>query len=132
MPEIIPANEKPLLRLLGVKRIPRGVTRTPRPETVAGVTPHAVPRITDRTADSKISADKYIITISDNGIGIPQNILGKIFDPFFRADTSRNTEGAGLGLTLSKKIVENHKGTIFVKSEENKGTRVIISLPISS
>jgi len=81
---------------------------------------------------SKISADKYIITISDNGIGIPQNILGKIFDPFFRADTSRNTEGAGLGLTLSKKIVENHKGTISVKSEENKGTRVIISLPISS
>jgi len=80
----------------------------------------------------KISADKYLITISDNGTGISKDIIDKIFDPFFRGDTSRSTEGAGLGLTLSKKIIDNHKGTISIKSEENKGTSVIISLPLAS
>jgi signal transduction histidine kinase len=80
----------------------------------------------------KISLSDYIITISDNGVGIPKNIIHKIFDPFFRGNVSRTANGAGLGLTLVKKIIENHKGTIVVKSEEKKGTNVIISLPISS
>ena len=84
------------------------------------------------TISDKIVSDKYIIEINDSGVGIPEDILGKIFDPFFRGDTSRNTEGAGLGLTLSKKIIENHKGIISIKSQINKGTNVIISLPISS
>ena len=81
------------------------------------------------TIFDKIDSNKYILTISDNGRGIPEDILNKIFDPFFRGDSSRNTEGAGLGLTLSKKIIENHRGTISIKSQENKGTSVIISLP---
>ena len=80
----------------------------------------------------KIISNKYIVTIKDNGIGIREDILSKIFDPFFRGDEARSTEGAGLGLTMSKKIIENHKGTISIKSQENKGTSVIISLPISS
>lgn len=79
-----------------------------------------------------IASDKYIVTISNTGNGISKDIVDKIFDPFFRGDSSRNTEGAGLGLTLSKKIIENHKGTISINSEDNKGTNVIISLPISS
>ena len=84
------------------------------------------------SVSDQISSDKYIITVSDTGVGISKDIIEKVFDPFFRADSSRNTEGAGLGLTLCKKIVENHNGTILIKSEENKGTNVIISLPISS
>ena len=84
------------------------------------------------SVSDQITSGKYIITISDNGIGISKEFLEKVFDPFFRADSSRNTEGAGLGLTLSKKIIENHGGAIVIKSEENKGTNVIISLPISS
>ena len=72
------------------------------------------------------------IVVRDSGIGISDAIKNKIFDPFFRGDLSRNTNGAGLGLTLSRKIVENHKGGIIIKSEENKGTNVMISLPISS
>ena len=80
----------------------------------------------------KVASNKYILTVSDNGSGIPKDILNKIFDPFFRGDASRNTSGAGLGLTLSKKIIENHRGTISIKSQVNKGTNVIISLPISS
>jgi signal transduction histidine kinase len=80
----------------------------------------------------KIVSGEYVVTTSDNGVGIKEDVLNKIFDPFFRGDSSRSTEGAGLGLTLSKKIIENHKGTISIKSQENKGTDVIISLPISS
>jgi signal transduction histidine kinase len=84
------------------------------------------------TISDKIDSNKYILTISDNGSGIPKDILNKIFDPFFRGDLSRSTEGAGLGLTLSKKIIENHNGTISIKSQIEKGTNVIISLPLSS
>lgn len=80
----------------------------------------------------KIVSNKYIVIISDSGRGIGEDILSKIFDPFFRGDEARSTDGAGLGLTLSKKIIENHKGTISIKSQVNKGTNVIISLPISS
>ncbi|MFA6257529.1 MAG: HAMP domain-containing sensor histidine kinase [Candidatus Paceibacterota bacterium] len=77
----------------------------------------------------KIILNNYVLTISDNGIGIQKDVLNKIFDPFFRGDVSRSTSGAGLGLTLSKKIIENHGGSISIKSQENKGTNVIISLP---
>jgi len=85
------------------------------------------------SVSGEISSNKYLITISDNGIGISKDAIDKIFDPFFRGDDgSRSTNGAGLGLTLSKKIIENHKGTITIKSELNKGTTVVIALPLSS
>ena len=84
------------------------------------------------TLSDKIVSGNYVITISDNGVGIPVDTLNKIFDPFFRGDVARSTDGAGLGLTLSKKIIENHKGKIVIKSQVNQGTNVIISLPISS
>jgi signal transduction histidine kinase len=77
----------------------------------------------------EIKLNKYLITVSDNGSGIPKESISKIFDPFFRVNGARNTNGAGLGLTLSKKIIENHRGTISIKSQENKGTDVVISLP---
>ena len=80
----------------------------------------------------KISLNRYILKVNDNGKGISKNILNKIFDPFFRGDISRNKSGAGLGLALSKKIIEDHRGTISIKSELNKGTTVIISLPLFS
>lgn len=81
--------------------------------------------------DKKV-LNKYTLTISDNGKGIEKDVINKIFDSFFRGDSSRHTNGAGLGLTLSKKIIESHKGTISIKSQVNKGTNVIITLPISS
>lgn len=80
----------------------------------------------------KIDSNKYVLIVSDNGIGIPKDIIDKIFNSFFRGSASRNSSGAGLGLTLSKKIIENHRGTIHIKSQVGKGTSVIISLPISS
>lgn len=68
------------------------------------------------------------IKISDNGPGIPPQIIPKIFDPFF---SSGKEKGSGLGLSISKKIVEDHGGTLTVNSEVGKGTDFTITLPSS-
>lgn len=75
------------------------------------------------------------ILIWDEGVGIAQENMGKIFEGFFRVDTpySRVTEGTGLGLPLSKKLVELHGGTLSVESPGlNLGTQVRFTLPIVS
>ncbi len=67
------------------------------------------------------------ILITDNGKGIPSNIIGKIFDPFFT--TKPVGDGTGLGLSVSYGIVKNHKGNIEVESELGRGSTFIITLP---
>ncbi len=73
------------------------------------------------------------ITVTDSGIGIPRNELHKIFQPFYRSSnaSSRNFHGLGLGLYLSRGLVEAHGGTLVAQSEEGQGTTVILSLPVS-
>ena len=68
-----------------------------------------------------------IITVSDNGNGIPQNIVNKIFQPFFT--TKPTGQGTGLGLSLSYDIIKAHGGEIKVESKEWEGTTFIIQLP---
>ncbi len=74
-----------------------------------------------------IADGHYILKIRDNGIGIEENILGKIFDPFFTTKTTG--EAAGVGLYLSREIVQNHKGDISVASVKDEYTEFTISLP---
>lgn len=74
------------------------------------------------------------ITVKDSGIGIPKDDIPYIFDPFYRADKSRaKTErgGYGLGLSIVKEIVANHNGTIDIESEEGRGSKFIVRLPLS-
>lgn len=71
----------------------------------------------------------YIIT-KDNGIGIPENEIKYIYDPFFRASNTKNYEGYGIGLPLTRNILRMHNGKILVNSTENQGTVVQITLPI--
>jgi signal transduction histidine kinase len=71
---------------------------------------------------------KLEIVISDNGKGISQDDLKKIFDPFFT--TKEAGQGVGLGLSIVYKIIDEHKGTIKYSSELNKGTSIIIHLPV--
>lgn len=77
--------------------------------------------------------DQVRLTISDTGIGIPPADLPHVFERFYRADKSRNgqTGGAGLGLAISKAIVESHHGSITITSTPNAGTRVQVLLPLS-
>ena len=68
------------------------------------------------------------IKVSDNGAGIPQKVLDKIFQPFFT--TKPTGQGTGLGLSLSYDIVKAHGGEIKVNTKENEGTEFTIVLPV--
>ncbi len=74
------------------------------------------------------------IQVKDNGIGIEAAHVDKIFDRFYQADNSatRNFEGTGIGLALTKELVEMHSGTIQVKSELGLGSKFTIQLPLGS
>lgn len=68
------------------------------------------------------------IVVSDTGEGIPEDRIRRVFDPFF---TTKNTEGnTGLGLSITKGIIDKHHGTINIESEPGRGTRVMIELPV--
>lgn len=73
----------------------------------------------------------YRITISDNGMGIPEEDLPHIFERFYRADVSRNSRrgGTGLGLAIAKMIINEHEGTIWTESKIGEGTSMIFDLP---
>jgi signal transduction histidine kinase len=75
-----------------------------------------------------------IISVTDQGIGIPLEEQGKIFDRFYRVDNrvSRETQGFGIGLFLAKSIVEAQKGQIWVESRPQQGARFSFSLPLST
>ena len=75
-----------------------------------------------------LKEDKIISKISDDGIGISEDKLDKIWLRFYQVDSSKNGDNSGLGLSMVKKIVELHKGEIFVESELGKGTTFTIIL----
>lgn len=72
-----------------------------------------------------------IIEIADNGIGVDKSSLGKIFDTMYRADKARSkvSDGSGLGLSVCKKIVELHGGSIWATSNHGQGLSIFISMP---
>ncbi|OGF26836.1 hypothetical protein A2303_01810 [Candidatus Falkowbacteria bacterium RIFOXYB2_FULL_47_14] len=81
--------------------------------------------------DIKKDNGEYLLTIKDSGIGIPKEAQGRIFEKFFRADNAvkNETEGTGLGLYVSKMIVENSGGRIWFKSAQGEGTVFYVALP---
>ncbi|WP_219137357.1 cell wall metabolism sensor histidine kinase VicK [Streptococcus mitis] len=79
----------------------------------------------------KTTDDQMILSISDQGLGIPKQDLPKIFDRFYRVDRARSRAqgGTGLGLAIAKEIIKQHNGFIWAKSEYGKGSTFTIVLP---
>lgn len=76
--------------------------------------------------------NKILISVKDTGIGIPMEMQHKIFERFIQAKESLSKEcgGSGIGLSIVKALVEMHKGDVWVKSEEGKGSEFLIELPV--
>lgn len=82
--------------------------------------------------DLKISKGKFILSVADNGKGIPFKEQSSIFDKFYKVEKGNihNTKGLGLGLFYCKQLIETYNGNIKVESEEGKGATFIISIPV--
>jgi len=81
---------------------------------------------------STASDDKMVVVrVSDDGPGIPVGDVANLFEPFFRVDRSRSkkTGGYGLGLSICKRIIDAHGGTIVVENNAGRGASFIVSLP---
>jgi nitrogen fixation/metabolism regulation signal transduction histidine kinase len=99
-------------------------------QVLINIVKNAVEAITNESGTIEIAAnndsDQVYITVSDNACGIPKEILSEIFIPFF----TTKKEGSGIGLSISRQIMRNHKGELNISSEENHGTRSELSFPM--
>ncbi len=80
------------------------------------------------TLSTKIDKDYILLSVSDTGVGMPEDVKQRIFDPFY---TTRRPHGTGLGLSVSYSIIKKHGGEITVESEAGKGTTFMLSIPVS-
>ena len=81
---------------------------------------------TGMAADNKLAW----VTVEDNGPGIPQDQISKLFEPFTRGDTARGSEGTGLGLAIVKRIVSQHQGAVVVNNRSDGGLKAQIRFPV--
>lgn len=78
------------------------------------------------TVTTKQRNNRFLFILEDTGIGIPEDRIARVFDPFFTTKTT----GLGLGLALTKRVIEEHKGSVEITSIEGRGTTFTISLPM--
>jgi signal transduction histidine kinase len=102
------------------------VVKPPNPPDTSGQALKGEDYVPTVTVSTKKRGDKVLISVKDNGNGIPQNILDKIFQPFFT--TKPTGQGTGLGLSLAYDIIKAHGGEIKVETKEGEGTTFIIEL----
>lgn len=79
---------------------------------------------------TEVQGNQVLISIADNGAGIPEGIRERIFDPFFT--TKEVGRGTGQGLAIARSVVERHKGSLTFQSEVGRGTTFFLSLPVTS
>ncbi len=86
---------------------------------------HAMEMGGSLTISARVIDGTVSVTVEDNGKGMTQEVLRRVFEPFF----TTSPEGTGLGLTLTKKLIERQNGLISIESEPGKGTKVTVCLP---
>jgi len=79
----------------------------------------------------QVEGGRMVFKVSDNGVGIPEEDLPRVFERFYKVDKARSGQGTGLGLAIAKHIVEAHGGRIWARSVEGKGSTFIFTLPLS-
>ncbi len=86
---------------------------------------------TEITITAEVTDQGIVVQVADQGVGVSDEAMPQLFERFYRADnsTTRESEGTGIGLYISKQIVEAHDGSIWIKSELGKGSTVSFSLP---
>lgn len=82
---------------------------------------------TGMTVDNKLAW----VTIEDNGPGIEQSQIGRLFEPFTRGDTARGSEGTGLGLAIVKRIISQHHGSVSISNRSEGGLKAQVSFPVA-
>jgi signal transduction histidine kinase len=75
-------------------------------------------------------ANSVVFTVTDDGVGIPDELMPSIFQPFEAHASQGRRRGAGLGLSIVKSLVELHGGEVEIRSAENRGTTAIVRLPV--
>jgi signal transduction histidine kinase len=96
----------------------------------ANIVENAAAAMGDRgtlTVSTGLEGNRVVVRVRDTGKGIPERYLSKVFEPYFTLKPG----GTGLGMCITKKIVEDHKGTISIESKEGVGTTVTITLPVA-
>lgn len=81
---------------------------------------------TGMTVDNKLAW----VTVEDNGPGIEQSQIGRLFEPFTRGDTARGSEGTGLGLAIVKRIISQHHGSVSISNRSEGGLKAQVSFPV--
>lgn len=84
------------------------------------------------TITTKTLEESVVVDIADTGLGIPREDLARVFERFYKGDKARAGEGTGMGLAIAKHVVEAHGGSIWVRSEEGKGSTFSFSLPLKA
>jgi len=80
----------------------------------------------------RLQEDEVVVAVKDQGIGIPEADLARVFDKFYRTSRSHSIGGLGLGLSISKGIVEAHNGRIWAENQASGGTMISLALPVES
>jgi two-component system phosphate regulon sensor histidine kinase PhoR len=90
------------------------------------------PEHTTIRIDAARNGSSYLLSVSDQGPGIPEDDLSRVFERFYRVDKSRARDpgGTGLGLAIVKHLIELHKGTVIAENRPEGGTKVVVTLPI--
>lgn len=111
-------GERDRLKQLAVILLDNALRYTPPPRTVS--------------ASVAAEADEGVLVVEDEGIGVRQDELPRIFDRFYRGERARRVDptGSGLGLSIARWIVERHHGSIEIRPRERIGTRVVVRLPL--